>query len=102
MYIKSTKSYRENIIIIYFFAGSGYVQSIVLASPEDIKSLHNIAKEAFVWKYKLVGMYGKPGMLTPFYVGSRLGGDSKRYFKMFRDNRKGDGNNVEDVWKVVV
>ena len=47
-------------------------------------------------------MNGKPGMLTPFYVGSRLGGDSKRYFKMFRDNRKGDGNNVEDVWKVVV
>ena len=51
-------------------------------------------------KYKLVGMYGKPP--TPFYVGSRLGGDSKRYFKMFRDNRKGDGKNVEDVWKVVV
>ena len=45
-------------------------------------------------------MYGKPP--TPFYVGSHLGGDSKRYFKMFRDNRKGDDKNVEDVWKVVV
>ena len=53
-------------------------------------------------KYKLVGMYGKPQTpLTPFYVGSRLL-DMKRYFKMFRDNRKGDGKNVEDVWKVVV
>ena len=50
-------------------------------------------------KYKLVGMYGKPP--TPFYVGSQLL-DRKIYFKMFRDNRKADGKNVEDVWKVVV
>ena len=85
--------------LIYLFAGSGYVQSIILASPEDIKSLHNLAKEAFVMKYKLVGMYGKPP--TPFYVGSQLL-DRKIYFKMFRDNRKADGKNVEDVWKVVV